>query len=105
MIVGYQYNVAIGRLVEAIQNTEKGKSQWELRLKEECAEFGPSFEIGFAGTSTDELAETRARRLLLNENPAKDTRDINEVTRELFVQGMETVLRVEKSPFPTIYRH
>lgn len=105
IVAGYQHNLAIASIVGATHITERGKSQWELRLDENRAEFSPSIEMGFSGTSADELAEARARRLLLNENPSKESRDINEITRELFVQGMETVVRVERSPFPVIYQH
>ncbi|HXX24855.1 MAG TPA: hypothetical protein VEO19_17075 [Terriglobia bacterium] len=105
VIASYQHELAVATVAGATHTTEKGKSQWELRLNQESTEFSPSIEMGFSGTSADELAEARARRLLLNENPWKESSDINQIARELFVRGMETAVRVERSPFPAIYQH
>jgi len=67
-------------------------------------DFISSIEPGIGGTSADELAEQRARRLLLNENPAKDTRDLNQVFREVIVRG-QGLIHIEKSPFPILFQH
>jgi hypothetical protein len=61
-------------------------------------------EINLGNTSADELAEIRGRRLLLDEKPAQESSDINEVTREVFVRGLESLVRIKRSPFPTLFR-
>ena len=104
IIAAYQHDIAICRISQVTHQTEKGESRWDLEFNEEVTDFTPSIEVGLSGTSADELAEIRARRLLLNENPAKDTRDMNEVLREVLVGGQDTYIRVERSPFPVIYQ-
>jgi hypothetical protein len=104
IVVAYQHDIAICTIKEVVHHTEKGESRWDLTFREEVSEFTPSIEVGFSGTSADELAEIRARRLLLNENPAKDTKDMNAILREVLVGGQDTFIRVERSPFPILYK-
>jgi hypothetical protein len=105
IIVAYHHNVAVCKASRATHLTEGGKVYWELAFREELTEFVPVIEPGLSSTSADELAEERARRLLLNENPAKETRDINLVFREVLVRGQGTLVQVQRSPFPTLFRH
>jgi hypothetical protein len=104
IIVAYMYDVAFSQVVDRIVSTKAGRSQIELKFQIEQADFSPSMEMGFASTSADKLAELRARRLLLNESPTSESTDINAVTRELFIGGMDTQLRVERSPFPAAFQ-
>ncbi len=73
-------------------------------MQEELNEFTSSIEPGFGGTSADQLAELRTRRLLLNEDPSKDTRDMNQILREVLLRG-QGVIHIERSPFPILFRH
>ncbi len=103
IVLAYQHNVALGRVKQVVHLTEKGKVRWQLSFTEELADFTPTMEPGLSGTSADELAAERARRLLLNENPAQGTKDINKIFREVLVRGQGTVVHIEKSPFPTLF--
>jgi hypothetical protein len=104
IIVAYTYKVAFCRIIDSILLTRQGRSQVQVKLQVEESDFLPSMEVGFSSTSADKLAELRARRLLLNENPASESSDINAVTRELFLGGMDTQLRIERSPFPATFQ-
>lgn len=104
MFVAYKYKVALCRILDSTVVTKQGRAQVEFKLEIDESDFTPSIETGFSSTSADKLAELRARRLLLNENPASESSDINAVTRELFLAGMDTALRIERSPFPATFQ-
>jgi hypothetical protein len=104
IIVGYQGNVAICKVANSTQVSGGGKNRWEISLNVERADFSPSMEMAFGNTSADQLAEMRGRRLLLNENPSKQTGDINDITREMFIAGQATIVRVKASPFPDLFK-
>src|SRR6266853_1753017 len=104
IIVAYTYKAAFCRIVDSILLTKQGRSQVQVKLEIDESDFTPSTEVGFSSTSADKLAELRARRLLLNENPTSESSNINAVTRELFLEGMDTYLRIESSPFPAMFQ-
>ncbi len=67
-------------------------------------------EVGTSGTSADEFAEKRVRRLLLNENPMafkSDTNDMigfaNEAMSESLVQGLNSIVKIQRSSFIDLY--
>ncbi|HTD24827.1 MAG TPA: hypothetical protein VK738_19395 [Terriglobales bacterium] len=108
LIVAYSYKVAA---CEVLQNsfhkqTSEGKfvEHFSLKLKITRSDFTPAVEVGFSSTSSDRLAEMRARRLLLNENPATETTDINAIMREVVLRGQGTLVQVEKSTFPQLFQ-
>jgi len=61
-------------------------------------------EMGFQGISKDQLAETRARRLLFNENPANKSMDFGAAAQEVFVRGLNTPIQVEGSVLPALFQ-
>jgi hypothetical protein len=102
--IAYETNVALCRIVDSTRISTAGRNQWELKLQVESSDFASSMEMGTSGTSTDELAEMRARRLLLNEKPRKDTKDINEAFKEVLISGQGTAIQIVESPFPRLYK-
>ena len=104
MIIGYKYHVGICELLQNKYSYESKKTRFWLKAAVRRTDFAPSMEVALGGTSADKLAEMRARRLLLNENPYVETKDINAITRELFISGQGTMLRVQRSPFPELYK-
>ena len=101
---GYGNNVALCRITDRTHITQAGRSQWDLKLKVEKTDFIPSFEINFGNTSSDDLAEKRARRILLNENPSEETRDINKMLIENYTAGDGTPISIKKSIFPDLFQ-
>ena len=53
--------------------------------------------------SADQIAEQRARRVLLNENPSRDTKDWNRAAEEVLLRGLQTPVQTTASPFPAVY--
>jgi hypothetical protein len=102
--IAFETNVGLCRVVEGTYVMGQGKRHWLVNARLENSDFTPLFEMAFSSTSADELAEMRARRLLLNEYPSKDTTDINELTKEVFLRGQNTPLAILRSGFPSLYQ-
>jgi hypothetical protein len=104
VVVAYQYNVAVCKVDQLTHLTESNKSRWELKLLVEQDNFQPDLEAGTSSISAAEFAEERARRLLLNENPARETEDMNEIFLEVLRRGQGTMSKIERSPFPELFK-
>jgi hypothetical protein len=104
VLVGYEFDVAQCRLVDRTQISEGANRQWDLILQIEEINFSPTFEINFGASSANELAEKRARRILLNEDPATETRDINKALIEHYTAGQGTPLSIKKSILPELFK-
>ncbi len=108
--VAYRTDVAICKVNEGTRLTRAGTQKWDISFKVETSDFTPSIEMAFSSTSANQLAEKRARRLLLNEDPfnetmdVRDLRGINELTKEIFVRGQGTTLAILRSPFPALFK-
>jgi hypothetical protein len=67
-----------------------------------------SYDMGTSSLSADEIAELRARRILLDELPptahSKWHRSSEQSTVEMFVRGLGSELAVERSPLPDLFR-
>jgi hypothetical protein len=103
IVVAYQQNVALCRVEANTHSTEGMLAQWELNLVVDRNSFQPDMEPGTSGISAEQFAEQRARRLLLNENPAKETGDMNEIMIEVLRRG-QGLAKIVKSPFPELFR-
>jgi hypothetical protein len=104
VIVGYEASVALCEVTKSTHISAGEKNNWDVSLHVNSTDFTPSIEMGLGNISADELAEMRGRRLLLNENPTKDTTDLNQITREILVAGQDTIVKVNRSPFPELYK-
>lgn len=104
LIIGHGHRVGICHVVDNGYMYENGRATYSLRASVQRTDFTPSMEVALGSTSADKLAELRARRLLLNENPYVPSRDINAITHELFVGGQGTFFKVQESSFPGLYR-
>lgn len=84
---------------------EDGEEVWKLNLVEEATDYGTTMEASLEGHSADDIAELRARRILLDERlpvPPGTTFGGDDLL-EMFVAGMNTRLKVQHSPLPGIY--
>jgi hypothetical protein len=103
VFVGYGPRVAMCNVLDNGYVVQNGVKRFHIKFAVRQTDFTPSLEMALGGTSADSLAEMRARRLLLNENPAVESRDINTITRELFIGGQDTIMHVQRSPFPELF--
>lgn len=104
LILAYRNNAAISRVREITHIAKAAVHRWRLTVQVERSDFTPAMEVGFEGISKDELAKRRARRLLLNENPAKRSTDLNVVAKEVLLRGVDTALPVEQSALPALFQ-
>jgi hypothetical protein len=104
LIVAFRNNAAICRVGEITHISKARIDRWRLALQIERSDFQPTMEVSFENTSKDELAERRARRILFNENPARDERDLNAIAFEVLLRGTNTVIAVERSVLPDLFR-
>lgn len=65
----YQDSAAVARVTDAKRVSVNGRTVWEFSLKLEENHYGPLSEASVNGISPDEIAERRARFILLNESP------------------------------------
>jgi hypothetical protein len=103
LLIALKHNVALCRISEVQHEFTAGADQWTIHLRIERFDFTPSMEMGMNNLSADQIAEQRARRILLNENPSRDTNDWNEAAVEALMRGLQTPLQAKASPFPALY--
>ncbi len=103
---------------EVIQSTSGSQTIWKVVLKNIGSSQTASFtsEMAIGDVSADQIAEMRARRILLNENPTANSLSSHQVNApyqemlESFVRGFglsqnETRIQVLESPIPNLYRN
>jgi hypothetical protein len=98
----------------AHQIREQGNEYWRLTLQPHRGDYGASSEMAFESYSADDIAELRARRILLNETfpfsqsskkvQTNSRAKINETMMEALVRGTNTPIQVIGSPFPGIFK-
>lgn len=106
---------AIARVNEAKRTSANGKNIWELLLTLDENDSGYHSEMSVNGVSADQIAELRARFILLNERPVptrkQDQRfnlssfNLNDSMLEVFVSGLNSRVKVEGSVLPDLWRN
>lgn len=111
MLVAYGLDVAQGELLSAVRSTLHGATLWKLQFKAQKIDFRNDMEMGTSGTSADQFAEKRVRRLLLNEYPPQlDNSDgnnlafLNNLMQENLIQGLNPTIAVKESLFLDLFR-
>jgi hypothetical protein len=105
VLVAYDLTAFSARVESASQVRSGGKDACTLEVKPEEPSW--AMEVAFNNMSADEIAEMRARRILLDEKLSKRPKgrdDMNDMMFEVFVRGSNVPLEVERSPFPALYR-
>ena len=100
---------------DVVQTTSDSKTVWRVELGDDTR-GRPSFSFGemaYNDISPDQIAEMRARRILLNEWVFQETadplRNVNDTLLDSFISGFalsgnENRMQVSGSPIPTLYR-
>ena len=101
---------AIARVTEAKRTSANGKNIWELFLDLEMNNSGFLSEMAFNGISADQIAELRARFILLNENPQQNRKqapqfNLNEGMVAALVKGLNSSVKVEGSVLPELWKN
>jgi hypothetical protein len=101
---------AIARVNEAKRTSVNGKSLWELLLNLEENDSGYLSEMSVNGVSADQIAELRARFILLNERPTPVRQqarpfNLNEGMLDISVSGLNARVKVEGSVLPDLWQN
>ena len=106
LVVAYGFDVAVAKLKAINRVVASGKALWRIQLDPIRSDFRNAMEMGTSGTSADEFAEKRVRRLLLNDSPMaiKSGKDdmlgrANELMYESLLQGLNSIVKIEHSTF------
>ncbi|HEU4883446.1 MAG TPA: SEFIR domain-containing protein [Longimicrobium sp.] len=95
-----------GTVEAADRSRDASGERWTVTVALEEDRGGNITEMGTTGKSADDIAELRARRILLNEKPPADFARWGKVdsTLEMLVQGLGSSGRLTESPIPPLYR-
>jgi hypothetical protein len=110
--VAYGSIATFARVKSSRERMAGGNQQYELDLAEELVDNSFGSEMSYNGISADDLAEMRARRILLDERLKRSETDnwsdrLNDMTFESFVAGRiagGNRLSVNSSPIPLLMR-
>jgi hypothetical protein len=99
----YQNDAAIMQVESVLSESIAGKTIVVLTLKPEQGLQGSnSTEMNVNGYSADQIAELRARLLLLNET-LPNQRHNNSFLTTYFISGYDSVVKIEKGIFPNLW--
>lgn len=100
-IIPYAYQNEAGDLLiqSVLPESINGKTIFVLTLKPEQRSQGMGMEVNINGYSADQIAELRARLLLLNENPPHQKENL----LNHFMMNYDSNKRIEKSIFPDLW--
>ena len=106
----YQNDGGLARVNAVTSNALPSGKVWSLVLKPEDMNPSMFHEMAFNGISTDEIAEMRARLLLLNELPAgrngrksQGSSDLNDLMLLSFIRGISGRMKVPGSLFAILW--
>lgn len=96
---------AVHGVAESVERTRVGgEERWSVTIARET-DHGEPMEMSTSGFSADQIAELRARRILLDERPPSEasTWIRADPLLEALVKGLGGLPGVERSPLPPLY--
>jgi len=99
----YQNEAAIMQVENVLPKSIKGKTIWVVTLSQERSSQGSSMEINSNGYSADQIAEFRARLLLLNEIPHIQNNNEFSSIDYLVEGGYYNAIKIKKNIFPDLW--
>lgn len=104
--VAYGDSAHRGSVEAADRSRDASGERWTVVVAAEENSRGYISEMGTTGKSVDDIAELRARRILLNEKPPAEVARWGNVdsTLEMLVQGIGSPRPLAESPIPLLYR-
>lgn len=98
----------LARVTDVTQERAGATEKWKFEFAPEETDYGAGpFEMSTSSMSADEIAERRARRILLGEKEPT-TGDgtpamVNDAFREVLYRGLGTPVQVQQSPLPDLF--
>ncbi|HEU4455656.1 MAG TPA: toll/interleukin-1 receptor domain-containing protein [Longimicrobium sp.] len=104
--VAYSDTAREATVEAADRSHSKAGERWRVVLIPGDGNSRDLSEMGTTGKSIDDIAELRARRILLDERPPAELARWGRIdnTVEMLVQGLDSRLAVKASPLPALYQ-
>jgi predicted nucleotide-binding protein len=106
--VAFGSKAMYGRVSDVKHVLEGGREVWNVELVPE--DIGHNWEMNYSGFPAEQVAEMRARRILINEKLSdaggryRNPNDLNAMLLEKTVAGGGKTFEVPHSPFPALYK-
>lgn len=99
--IAYRYTAVLAKITSVQQTGERGEEIWKLNLQPEDTDYGAGYmETAYNNYTIDDLAEMRARRILLDEKLSSR----QDTMLEVMISGLGAQRKVEQSPLPPLYK-
>jgi hypothetical protein len=112
--VAFGNKAALARVADVKLMRSEGREKYLLELRPEDTDYRGGSGLGemaLGNYTPDQIAEMRARRILLDEKISgpgrindKSITNLNDALLEAFIQGINTPIRVKQSPLPSLYK-
>lgn len=100
----YQNNAAMMQVENVLSKSIKGKTIFIVTLSVHTNSHGSSSEINFNNYSADQIAELRARLLLLNETPSIQEKNSFASIDSCVEGGYGNTVKIKKNIFPDLWK-
>jgi hypothetical protein len=113
IFVAFGNRAELARVESVVLSRKRGRDEYVIELLPTIKDYRGGSGLGEMAVgqySPDKIAEMRARRILFNDKLPewtgvdKTTTQLNTAMLEVFVQGMNTPVRVTESPFPALFQ-
>lgn len=102
--MAYRTNVAIGIIEDTQHISKNGIDQWKIAFRLQKTDFHNSSEFSTSGLTPDDAAVLRAKRILLNDKPARGRREMSDMIPEMMIAGQGSTIEITKSSLPTLFQ-
>jgi hypothetical protein len=107
VIIAHDFTAYRGTVRSVVRSRQGKEERWTVQIERSLDKWDFfTSEINVNGISADEVAEMRARRILLNEGQSRvgtDRERLNDLFMEHYIAGEQYGLSVARSPFPRLF--
>lgn len=93
LFITYNLQCLSTRINLVTQSIENGKEVWKVNLIPE--DLNLPHEVALPYLTSDQIAEIRAKRILLNENLPSSNIPLNDAIRDAFITGISNIIKLE----------
>lgn len=103
--LAYRNDAIFGRISGIQSRSGADACLYTVTLNPEQLDYGGNFmEMGTRGLTVNQIAELRARRILLNDSLTLKNETVMDTMIEVLVRGTQMPISVTESPIPRLYR-
>jgi hypothetical protein len=104
LFIAFGFKVAFCQVTAIQHSVREGSQVCMLMLQIKRSDFGNNIQIGMIGVSADQIAEERARLLLLGQLPEQPEFSWNSYQKALLVEARNAPFQVTKAIFPELFK-